>query len=91
MKDIEVTLDTSHFEMLPLNAALALLNVKDMSVTVDTSQSPIGGYGPLAQSPTGDIFQHLKTAVFNSALLRGLNTVAEGLARVRVMASVPLR
>ena len=49
-----------------------------MSVTTDTSQSPIGPCGPLAQSKTRDIFTHATaTAASNSDLLRGLNTAVE--------------
>ena len=74
--DMSVTAETSHFEMSPLNSQA--LNVLDMSVTAETSQSPIGPpCGPLAQLPTGDIFQHVSTAAFSSDLVRGLNTAVE--------------
>ena len=49
-----------------------------MSVTSDTSHSPIGPIGESAQSPTGDALMHASMAALSSALDRGLNTAVEG-------------
>ena len=70
---IVFTLDTSHFEMsalkdLALFKVLASSNILSMSVTRDTSHSPIGPCGPLGQSPFGDKFRHVRTALLSSAL-----------------------
>ena len=46
---MSVTLDTSHFEMSPLNEN-ARWNVDCMLVTAETFQDPIGPCGPLEQS-----------------------------------------
>ena len=67
------TLDMSHFERSPLNN-VASRNISLISVTRDTSHSPIGPCGPLEQSPCGHILMCASTAVLSSALDCGENT-----------------
>ena len=45
-----------------------------MSVTLDTSHSPIGPCGPSEPSPLGDNLRHASTALLSSALDFGENT-----------------
>ena len=59
-----------------------------MSVTTETSQSPIGPFELLTQSPTGDNEIHAKNAAFNSSLLPGLNTAVEGMLSAKITVSV---
>ena len=42
-------------------------------VTLDTSHSPIGPCGPLEQSPSGDNFRHVSTALLSCTLDCGTN------------------
>ena len=72
MRSIFVTLDTSHFEMSPLNED-ASANNELMSVTADTSQDPIGPYRPVEQSE--DSLRHCVMAAFSSDLDFGANAV----------------
>ena len=76
-----VTLETSHFEMSPLNnfvlANMSLMNISLMSVTLETSQSPSGPCGLLEQSPFGDSLRHASTALRSSALDCGENAGVE--------------
>ena len=50
-----------------------------MSVTRDTSHSPIGPCGPSAQSLTDDILRHSSTAFLRSFRFFGVNTAVEGI------------
>ena len=60
------TLDTSHFEMSPLNEGYhARWNVDCMLVTAETFQDPIGPCGPLEQSLVS--FRHSAMAALSSA------------------------
>ena len=63
-----VTLDTSHFEMSPMNLSApgtpSRLNNWLISVTADTSQDPIGPCGPLEQSE--DSCRHSLMAAWSS-------------------------
>merc|ERR1712159_811343 len=59
--------------MSPLNN-FALRNISLISVTRNTSHSPIGPCGPLGQSPFGQSFRCASTARLSSALDRGENT-----------------
>ena len=58
------------------------MNMKFMSVMLDTSHSPIGPCGPLEQWPCADTFRHAPTALWSSALDCGENT---GVATVVVV------
>ena len=69
---MSVTADTSHFDRSWLKAD-ARKNMSSISVTADTSQSPIGPCGPSEQSPIGEYLMHLFTASLNSSLDCGLN------------------
>ena len=53
-----------------------------ISVTLDTSHSPIGPCGPLEQSPLGDSFQHSPMALLTSDSNRGENTGVTLMPRV---------
>ena len=61
---ISVTLDTFHFEILALKDS-APENMLAMSVTFDTSHSPIGPCELLEQF-VGDSFRHSSTAILSS-------------------------
>ena len=67
-----VTADTSHADRSCLKDC-ALLNIKLISVTADTSHDPIGPCGPAEQLPTGDNLMHASTASWSSVLFRGAN------------------
>ena len=82
MPGMSVTLDTSHLEMSALNS-FALENILLMSVTRETSHSPMGPYGLVEQSPFGDSFRHVPTALWSSTVDRGANAV-RGSGRVCV-------
>ena len=72
---MDFTPDTSHFEMSPINKC-ALENKQFMSVTPDTSHSPIGPCiynGALEQSPFGDTFRHAPMALLSSTVDCGEN------------------
>ena len=82
------TLDTSQLEMSPVNSfalgtGLRFASKKSqlMSVTVETSQDPIGPCGPLEQRV--DSFKHAVMAAWNSALDAGAHAVVEYIFRVR--------
>ena len=65
-----VTLDTSHLEMSPLKV-VAPENMLLISLSRDTSHSPIGPCGLSAQSFTEVSLRHDSTAILSSALERG--------------------
>merc|ERR1719326_174141 len=70
---MEVTRETSQFEMSPLKDVWA--NIEIMSVTWDTSHVPIGPCGPLEQSD--ESLRHASTASLSSLRVFGENTVAD--------------
>ena len=70
---------TSHFDRSWLNLD-APENMVAMSVTADTSQSPIDPCGLSEQFPIGDVLIHSLTASRSSSLDSGLNAAK---ARVR--------
>ena len=67
-----VTLDTSHLEMSALNI-FASANKRLMSVTPDTSHSPIAPCVPADQSPFCDSSRHAFTALWSTSLDLGSN------------------
>ena len=69
-----VTLDTSHFEMSPLND-FAEANMSNMSATPETSHDPIGPCEPLEQSESPP-FRHALMAVWSCAFDFGAKPVA---------------
>ena len=80
MSNMSFTLDTSHFEMSPLNNN-AFENIRSMEVTRDTSHAPIGPYGPVEQSPSDENARHSFTAFlrpsFDCGRVTGRNAVVE--------------
>ena len=60
-----------------------------MSVTRDTSHSPMGPCGPVEQSPSGDSFRHSRTALLSSNLDSGENTGAGVVVEHLVNAATP--
>ena len=66
-----VTLFTSHLERSPLN--FDDWNMYGMSVTLDTSQSPIKPFGPLVQSLA--CFKHSAIASLSCCTDDGLKTI----------------
>ena len=66
------TLDTSHFEMSPINT-VAYEKRRAMLLMRDTSHSPIGPYRLLGQSPFGDNFRHASTVRLSSGFDSGEN------------------
>ena len=56
----------------------AWANMRLMSLTRDTSQSPIGPFGPLEHSPFGDSLTHASTALLSCTRDRGENTTSRG-------------
>ena len=74
MPCMSLTRDTSHLEMSPLNESLKA-KIRFMLVTFETSQSPIGPCGASDQSPFGDRYRQISTALWNSTLAIGENTV----------------
>ena len=75
MYSMLVTLDTSHFEISALKEYL-LVNMELMSVTRDTSHSPIGP-NALGHFPTDEACKHVSTAALSSALDFGAKCVRE--------------
>ena len=69
---ISFTREISHFEMSLLKDA-APRNMAFVSVTLDTSHSPIGPCGPSEQSPSGANFRQIVTAFLSSAWNCGEN------------------
>ena len=69
---MSVTWDTFHDEMSWLKD-LALRNIELMTVTLETSQDPIGPFGPFEHAPIGDSVKHALTALLNSAVDCGAN------------------
>ena len=76
---MDSTLDTSHFDRSPLNKFLPA-NIRIMSNTRDTSQSAIAPFGPLEQSPFGDNWRHVSTALSSVNLDCGENAEVGGRA-----------
>ena len=68
-----VAFDTSHLERSPLNLSetFCASNKFFISVTVETSQDPIGPFEPLVQSKS-DAFRHPAMAYWSSALDLGV-------------------
>ena len=71
---MSVTCPTFHVDRSWLND-LASENIEFKLVTWDTSHSPIGPYGPVEQSPTGDSLKHASAAALRSSLSCGKNVV----------------
>ena len=69
MKDMVVTLDTSHFEMSLLKEPWER-NIPLMSLILDTSHPAIGPWRPVEHSPSGVIrdFKHSSTASLSSSV-----------------------
>ena len=70
MYAMSVTLETSHFEISPLNLSASENNCRVLG-TLDTSQDPIGPCKLLEQSV--DTLVHSITAVWSCALSFGAN------------------
>ena len=69
---MSVTCATSHCEMSPLKLVIA--NKWLISVTLDTSHSPIGPCTPVEQSPSEERRRHARTDFKSSNLDCGANT-----------------
>ena len=69
---MSVTFETSQDDRSWLKA-VAPRNISDMSVTCDTSQVPIGPFGPFGQSPSGDCCKHELTALLSVDRVFGVN------------------
>ena len=71
---MSVTLDTSH-STISSSKNVAPMKMEFISVTPETCHSPIGPCGPSEQSPSGDNFRQVVTALWSSILVCGENSL----------------
>ena len=75
-----VTADTSHFERSALNSDLRE-KMNAILVLASTSQSPIGPWASLEQSPIGELSIHSSTASRSWSADSGLNAPATSVGK----------